>query len=86
MINTSPRNLKISLYAAGVGVLINAILSGAVMPFATSDQIVPPNGAGNLPLFSQVIHMLVHHNQVMFTSSLIIFALTYVSTIVALSL
>lgn len=86
MINTSPRNLKISLYAGLVGIFINAILSATVMPFATSDQIVPPQGAAKLPLFSQVIHMLVHHNQVMITSSLIIFAVIYASTIISLSL
>ncbi len=86
MINPSSRDLKISLYAGLVGVFINAILSAAVMPFATSPQISPPNGAANLPFFSQIIHMLVHHNQVMITSSLIIFAVTYVSTILALSL
>jgi len=86
MIDASPRNLKISLYAGLVGVFINAILSAVVMPFATSDQISPPNGAADLSFFSQIIHMLVHHNQVMITSSLIIFAVTSASTILAVSL
>ena len=86
MFRASPREMKISLYAGLIGVLLNIVLSAAVMPFATSDQITPPNGAENLSYFSQFIHMLVHHNQVVLTSSLIIFKLVYISTIVSLSI
>ena len=48
--------------------------------FATPEQIKPPNGAIKLNLFDQIMHMFVHHNQVPFSSSIII------SIIIGLSL
>ena len=39
---------------------------------ATEEEISPPNGAENLSLKGQFVHMMVHHNQVPFMSSLII--------------
>ena len=86
MLNTSKLVLNKSAYAALIGVFINIILSMVVMPFATDSQISPPDGAAKLPFFSQIMHMLVHHNQVLFTSSLIIFVLVFIATNVALSL
>jgi len=66
--------MKGSLYikAAVVGVILNIVLAIIATPFATKDEVMPPNGAGNLSFKSQIMHMLVHHNQVMFTSSLIV--------------
>ena len=49
-------------------------------PFATKDEIKPPNGASNLSFKSQVMHMLIHHSQVPIASSVI------VALIVALSI
>jgi hypothetical protein len=66
-----------------VGVFLNIILALILSPFATPSQIKPPNGAANLDFLSQIMHMLVHHGQVLFTSSLIIFALVFLSTIIA---
>ena len=86
MFNPSSRDMKISLYSALIGSLINIILYASVMTFATLDQMSPPNGVENLSYFSQIVHMFFHHNQAVLTSSLIIFALVYVSTIISLSM
>lgn len=69
---------KISIIAVVLNITLALILS----PFATSEQIKPPNGAANLDFFSQIMHMLVHHGQVLFTSSLIIFVLTFLSCMI----
>ena len=53
-------------------VIINLVLPFVAKPFATPEEIKPPNGAGNLSFKSQVMHMLVHHAQVPITSSIII--------------
>lgn len=71
------------LKAAAVGVLLNIVLSYALSPFATEDEIKPPNGAANLSFKSQIMHMLVHHKQVMLTSSLIVALLVGISCWVA---
>ena len=55
-----------------VSVIFNIALPFVVKPMATEKQISPPNGAAKLNLFDQIIHMLVHHAQVPFTSSLIV--------------
>lgn len=55
-----------------IAVILNLILPSIVKPYATEEQIKPPNGAHNLIFFDQIIHMLVHHNQVPLTSSLIV--------------
>jgi hypothetical protein len=86
MFAISQESINISLAAAIIGALINITLSCMTMPFATSSQISPPNGAVNLGFFSQIMHMLVHHNQVLFTSSLIIFVIVFLSTNLAFSL
>ena len=86
MISTSPYIMKKSFNAACIGVLLNVILSAVAMPYATKVLITPPTGAANLPFFSQIMHMLVHHKQVILTSSLIVFALVFISTNVSLSL
>ena len=62
-----------------VGVAINLVLPKVVTPFATPDEIKPPNGAENLNMKQQLVHMLVHHGQVPLSSSIII------GTIVGLS-
>tara|TARA_Y100001937_G_scaffold60874_1_gene83235 strand:+ start:848 stop:1066 length:219 start_codon:yes stop_codon:yes gene_type:complete len=67
--------------AAVAGVGINLILPALIEPLATEDEISPPDGAANLPLKGQLIHMLVHHNQVPFTSSVIVGAIVYLSVV-----
>ena len=55
-----------------VALLINLILPYILKPFATKNEIKPPNGAHNLSFKEQLMHMFVHHAQVPLTSSIII--------------
>jgi len=77
--------MKAALYikAAVVGVILNIVLALAASPFATKEEVKPPKGAGNLSFKSQIMHMLVHHNQVMLTSSLIVALLVGLSVSIA---
>ena len=60
-----------------VGVFLNVFLALMLAPYATPEQIKPPNGAAALGMFSQFMHMIVHHKQVLFMSSLIVFLVVY---------
>ena len=80
------RNVKYSIYSALIGVILNVALSYLLSPFATEEEIKPPNGAANLSFKEQIMHMLVHHKQVMITSSLIVALLVGLSTFFALKL
>ena len=60
-------------------VVLNLVLPMIVSPLATPQEKNPPKGATSLSPKGQFMHMLVHHNQVPFVSSLI------VALIVALS-
>tara|TARA_B100000513_G_scaffold167951_1_gene83863 strand:+ start:335 stop:577 length:243 start_codon:yes stop_codon:yes gene_type:complete len=71
------------LKAAAIGIVLNVVLSFAISPFATKEEIKPPNGASNLSFKSQVMHMLVHHKQVIGTSSLIVALLVGISCFAA---
>jgi hypothetical protein len=71
------------LKAAAIGVVLNVALSLAFSPFATAEEVKPPNGADKLSFKSQIMHMLVHHKQVMFTSSLIVALLVGISCWIA---
>ena len=62
-----------------VVVLLNLILPKLVKPYATKDEIKPPNGAENLSFKSKIMHMLVHHEQVPVTSSLIVATLVIIA-------
>ena len=55
-----------------VGVILNLVLPLAVKPFATKEEVNPPQGASALSYKGQFVHMLVHHNQVPVMSSLIV--------------
>ena len=69
----------IVIKAVIIGVVLNVFLSYALSPFATKEEVKPPHGAGNLSFKSQIMHMLVHHKQVMLTSSLIVALLVGIS-------
>ena len=69
--------------ASFVGVILNVVLAMALTPFATKEEIKPPKGASNLSFKSQIMHMLVHHNQVLFTSSLIVAVVVGLSVYIA---
>ena len=62
-----------------VAIILNLVLPIVASPFATPEEIKPPNGASNLSFKSQIMHMLVHHNQVPLTSSIIIAAIVFIS-------
>ena len=63
-----------------VSIILNLLLPALTSPFATEEQIKPPNGAAALPFFDQLMHMLVHHAQVPLTSSLIVALIVALST------
>ena len=69
--------------ASTIGVVLNILLALILSPFATKDEIKPPNGASKLSFKSQIMHMLVHHGQVLFSSSLIIAVLVGLSVCIA---
>ncbi len=77
--------MKNSLFikASTIGVVLNILLALILSPFATKDEIKPPNGASKLSFKSQIMHMLVHHGQVLFSSSLIIAVLIGLSVCIA---
>ena len=54
------------------GVVLNLVLPFVLKPFATPEEIKPPNGAQNLSLKSQFMHMMVHHSQGPLISSVIV--------------
>ena len=55
-----------------IAVLLNLLLPAIVKPYATPEEIKPPLGANSLSMKSQFMHMMVHHNQVPFMSSIIV--------------
>lgn len=77
--------MKKDLYlkTALIAVALNVVLSYALSPFATKEEIKPPNGASKLSFKSQIMHMLVHHKQVIFTSSLIVALVTGLACFIA---
>ena len=71
------------LKTALVAVILNIVLSLALSPFATKEEVKPPNGASKLSFKSQIMHMLVHHKQVILTSSIIVALLAGISCWIA---
>ena len=67
------------LKIVSIAVILNITLSVLLSPFASESEIKPPNGAKSLSFKSQIMHMLVHHKQVLFTSSLIVALLVALS-------
>ena len=60
------------LNAIIIGVILNLVFPLVLKPLATIDEIKPQNGASNLSYKEQFMHMMVHHGQVPFMSSVII--------------
>jgi hypothetical protein len=75
------KKINLVMYAVLVGVLINLILPQLLLPLATQDEVKPPNGAQNLNLKEQLMHMFVHHAQVPLSSSVIIAIIVSLSVI-----
>ncbi len=55
-----------------MGIILNLVLPYLLKPFATEEEIKPPKGAASLSLKGQFMHMMIHHHQVPFMSSVII--------------
>lgn len=70
---------KLVIHSVIVAVILNLILPKLVMPFATEEEVKPPNGADKLSFKGQLMHMLVHHGQVPITSSIIVAIIVFVS-------
>ena len=66
-----------------IAVILNIVLPMIVSPLATKEEIKPPNGASSLNLKGQLMHMLVHHNQVIVSSSLIVALIVAISVYVS---
>tara|TARA_B100001094_G_scaffold286426_1_gene301225 strand:- start:99 stop:365 length:267 start_codon:yes stop_codon:yes gene_type:complete len=62
-----------------IGIVLNLLLPLILDPFATSDEKKPPKGANNLSLKGQFMHMMVHHGQVPFMSSVIVAIIVFLS-------
>tara|TARA_B100001287_G_C22657408_1_gene518524 strand:+ start:878 stop:1126 length:249 start_codon:yes stop_codon:yes gene_type:complete len=77
-------NTTLILKACVVGIILNLVLPFILKPFATPQEIKPPNGAASLSYKGQFMHMMVHHNQVPFMSSLIISLILGLSVFFAL--
>jgi hypothetical protein len=73
--------LGCALTSASIALILNLVLPKVIAPLASKREIDPPDGARRLTIKEQIIHMLVHHNQVPFTSSVIVFLITFVSVI-----
>jgi len=80
------KNIQVVLVSSIISIILNVVLSFSLSMLATKEEHKPPNGAENLSFKSQIIHMLVHHKQVIITSSLIIGLVTGLSTFLALKL
>jgi hypothetical protein len=61
-------------------VALNILLPLIAKQFATPEEIKPPGCPSKLSLKGQIIHMLVHHDKLRLSSSII------VATVVALSI
>ena len=75
-------NHKVLVCSVVVGIVINLVLPAILKPYATPEQIKPPNGADQLPFFDQLMHMFVHHAQVPVTSSIIVAIIVLLSVLI----
>ena len=55
-----------------IAVALNILLPMLLAPYANADEINPPNGPNQLSMKGQFMHMMVHHNKVLLTSSAIV--------------
>ena len=62
-----------------IGIVLNIVLSFVLKQFATTEEIKPSGGASSLSLKGQFMHMMVHHTQVPFMSSLIVGLIVFLS-------
>ena len=72
-----------ALKCVTIAIALNIILPFILTPFASVSEIKPPNGAAMLSFKGQFMHMMVHHNQVIFMSSFIVGLIVFLSVVVA---
>ena len=65
-------NTKLIISAVCIAIFLNIVLPMILTPLATPEEVKPLKGAKSLSLKGQFMHMMVHHNQVMLSSSVII--------------
>jgi len=63
---------KILVNSVIYAIILNVAISFAIDFIATEKEKKPPNGANNLNFKEQIIHMFVHHKQVIFASTMIV--------------
>ena len=71
-----------SISATIIAIILNIVLSKLLSMIATKDEISPPNGAKSLSLKGQFVHMMVHHDQVLFMSSFIVGLVVFLSVFI----
>lgn len=74
--------MKLIVCSVIIGILVNLVVPKLVTPYASKDEIKPPNGASKLSLKEQVVHMFVHHAHVPISSSIIIAIIVSISVFV----
>ena len=55
-----------------IAVILNLVLPLVLSPLATEEEVNPPGCPSKLSYKSQFMHMMVHHQKVPFTSSVIV--------------
>lgn len=78
--------LSCALDATVVAIVLNVVLSKVLSLFATPDEVKPPHGADKLSLKGQFMHMMVHHNKVLLTSSAIVALVVFLSVLIGYQL
>ena len=77
---------KLIINSVIFAVLLNVIFSYALGFIATPQEIKPPHGAAKLNFKEQIMHMFVHHKQVILASSIIVAFVVAISVGLALKL
>tara|TARA_Y100001970_G_C13852102_1_gene659831 strand:+ start:457 stop:705 length:249 start_codon:yes stop_codon:yes gene_type:complete len=75
--------MRVCLNPVLFAVVLNLVLPMILSPYATDEEVKPKNGAASLSLKGQFMHMMVHHNQVMFSSSLIVGLIVFLACLMA---
>ena len=80
------KSLNCIMNAVFFAIVLNIVLPILLSPFATQEEIKPKDGAASLPMKSQFMHMMVHHQQVPITSSFIVALIVALAIILGYSL
>jgi len=72
-----------AMIPTGIAIFLNIILSKLLSNFASKKEIKPSKGAASLSFKGQFMHMMVHHEQVLFMSSFIVGLVVFLSVVIA---